>query len=147
MKKNSILLLLFLMMFCCQSFCFSWTQMLGYVWICKKFDRTDNDQSVVLTGGFLDREHGCRTCKLCRKRYSHNPFWKIIWHDAPEQDTLECHCSVNGYIHDYRSAVKESSLLLDSCPHEGGFNNEIRRIENCNGILTCGDCSKQIKNP
>lgn len=119
---------------------------MGYVWVCKNIEMAD-DQSMILTGGFLDHEHGCRTCKVCYKRYSRNALWKIIWQEALEQETLICQCSVDGYIHDYTAATKESSLLLHSCPNEKEQYNDVKRIENCNGILTCGDCSEQIKNP
>lgn len=146
MNKSIIVFTLFL--FCSfQSFCFSCTQLLGYVWICKTLHANEPYKNLLLEGGFLDRDNGCHSCNICHYQYSQHPFWKIVWGNAPVHEILQCTCAVNGF-------AQESALSLDSCPDSAldtGYDCAagcgVKRIENCNGALTCGDCSKQIKNP
>jgi hypothetical protein len=148
------LLLLGLLLFSQYNVCSPLTQLLGYAWVCKKVRGNDPHNNILLEGGFLDRDHGCRSCKICYYRYSQHPFWTMVWGNVPAYETLQCTCAVNGSVYNTASETQVSVLPLDSCP-DSAIDTEydcsagcgVKRIENCNGALTCGDCSKQIKNP
>ncbi len=148
MRLSTICFLSLFSAFHCNSFCWSFTQLLGYAYVCNSLNRDNQFQDMVSTGGFLNPEHGCRECAICRYTYQQNGFWGYWWQDAPEELSLQCTCAIESHIYDHRGTVKRSSLPLESCQNDKTitcpgclYQGWLKRIENCDGELTCGDCT------